>query len=333
MDILPASRQQVDQQPDHGAIVARVSGLARDDLWRVDEDRTLSHPAKRVYRVLHRTAAAIGSAELAVTAAAVAERIGATDPRTARRALDELAGQDLISLVDRDRRRGTLLVVVYAPYPGKAAPLPDPQKRFEFDRADNPAQACPPDGQECKVTDKLAQACPPKSDDAPGGMPGSAHAGAGARVGSDARGSLLLSSLFSSRSEEKEKETDWTTTVECYRRARERMVGPKGNIGQGLARLLLQAARLAVTDLGTSWLMEAVGVAARKKATDPATYLQAILSNLAWERAHGHQPEDDAEKSRARVSFRQQLASVSATMPPDAEITRLLNESIGDRRT
>ncbi|HUT13526.1 MAG TPA: hypothetical protein VMY42_23765 [Thermoguttaceae bacterium] len=67
-----------------------------------------------------------------MTAAAIAQRIGVTDCKTVRKALGELAAHDLIALIDRDRRRGTILIAVYAPYPGRAVPLPDPQLRLPF---------------------------------------------------------------------------------------------------------------------------------------------------------------------------------------------------------
>jgi len=100
-------------------------------LRRVDGDRLLGAASKRAYRELYLRAKTIGSAEIVVTAADLGATFGRS-PRAALKWLEQLEKHGLVSVVDRDKRRGTIFLYVYKPFPGTPIGSADPQRMLEF---------------------------------------------------------------------------------------------------------------------------------------------------------------------------------------------------------
>jgi len=118
-----------------------TDALGFDALRYVMRDQTIGAASKLAYRELYARAQEAGGPEIVITAANLAAACGARDGRSARSWLAELGKHGLVDVVDRDRRRGTILIYIYKPNPGQPMGRPDPQKRLPFGELPRPAEA------------------------------------------------------------------------------------------------------------------------------------------------------------------------------------------------
>jgi len=81
--------------------------------------------------------------EIVITADLLAGRCGRS-PRAVHLWLDQLAKHELVHIIERNERRGTIRLAVYNPCPGDREATPDPQARLPFATAEPVGQDVPP---------------------------------------------------------------------------------------------------------------------------------------------------------------------------------------------
>jgi len=78
--------------------------------------------------------------EIVITADLLAGRCGRS-PRAVHLWLDQLAKHELVDIIERNERRGTIRLAVYNPCPGDREATPDPQARLPFGEPEQEAPA------------------------------------------------------------------------------------------------------------------------------------------------------------------------------------------------
>jgi len=113
-------------------------------LEAVNRDVTIKSAASRVYTYLFLRALEIRDAKIHVNVGELCGAMGIKKTDTVVAALEQLQDKhDLISMVERSKRFGTMLVYVYAPRPRTPEQRPDPQQLLDFGHLEVPEQLLP----------------------------------------------------------------------------------------------------------------------------------------------------------------------------------------------